>query len=782
MISISKDLANASPSHLSWQFSNKMDTSLVFLQDFAVILMSATIGGTLFRRLGMSAVPGYIIAGLIVGTPEIVFPYVSDEQRITTIAQLGVVFLMFGIGLKFQIQRIRELGIRIVLSTTLIALLVLSAVRFSAEWLGIPAVAAIALAGVFMNSSSAIISKLVHDSGSGHQRHGQLAMGTTLLEDIVAVVMLAILGSYIAIEGSGSGRSPLLVIALLAGFALILFITGSLILPSLFRMRGIVNNPESLNILVGALVLCSGLFAVQAGFSLALGAFLCGVVIAGTPQRQFIDHGFQGLKDIFLTVFFATIGMMVDIRSFPELWIWILLGTAGAILGRAIAAWLALMLVGENPRTALQAGLFLTPLGEFSFIIAGIAIAGGLLPQAFQAVTVGTVISTSLISPVLAGHSERLTRILAPGRWLAWDRFHAAYRRLWAGYPKTPQRVSLWGFLKKRLGQIGREILIISTVLIFAKELIEAVIPFTPTGIAPEHSALILWTLVGLLTLVPMVALWRNLSACAMIMGESIVTERRLPEWPQPLIERALKVLFAILMAIWLLNVLPADLPRKWIAAIVIIVLIPAVALLWRRAVRLHSDFEISLKQHLATAPKSGSRHLFEANKEEEWNLNVRDFTLPHGSPAAGKTIQELGLRGSTGCTVVGIRRQGIDIDEIHPGTSLFPADELLMLGSTQQVDAAIRLLTSDSTVCGQAAALREKILESVTIDQASAIAGSQLQDLSWPQRFSVNVMAVARDGEVITGPSGSFQLQHGDRLLLLGPAARIAHLTESGI
>ncbi len=746
-----------------------MNDPVLFLQDLAVILLSASFCGYLCRRIGLSPVVGYLIAGLVVGTPDIAFPYVTDENRIAIIAQLGVVFLMFSIGLQFRLRRIKELGLRIIFSTTITALLVLSAVRLSADLIGLSTAAGVALAAVFMNSSSAIISKIIQESGLGHERHGQLALGTTLLEDIVAVVMLAVIGSYIAIEGVTQARQPVEVIALLIGFAVLVFILGVLFLPKLLRMVGTGGNSEAISVLVAGTMLAIALTAVAAGYSLALGAFLCGMVVAETREKPLVERSFQGLKDIFLTIFFVTIGMMVDLHAIPGAMKWILLGTAGAVFGRSFAAFVAFLLVGEQMRTASRAALCLTPLGEFSFIIAGVAIAGGLFPEHFQVAVVGTVLGTSLLSPLIAGNGQRLTAFLAEGRLPTLDRLHGVYSEFWRFSWKSKEDSTLWPSLKKRLAHIAIELIVVSTILVFAGKFLGVLEKNFPVFFQHPSGPLAFWFILGLICLLPLVAIWRNISAVTELFMDHFLENRVRERRQVVLFSRLLQITFVLLATIWIWNMFPAELPHQLILAAVVLTVALFIFLAWQYISKIHREVTLLLGQHLSETDRNSSRYLFDNWQDGQWNLNVQEYTIPDDSSLAGVTLQDLALRKTTGCSIVGIQRHGHAIANIGPSTHLFPGDELLLLGNAAQMKQAQKALSQTDASFERRSRGEHQILKTLKVPGESAVSNKRLGELQWSRDFGVQVVAVKRGTETLTGIDADTIIQPADYLLLLG-------------
>lgn len=748
---------------------------ILFVQDLAVILGSAALCAFLCSKVGLSPVVGYLVAGLIVGTPEIVFPYVSDRGRIEVIAQLGVVFLMFSIGLQFRLQRIRELGWRLAVATFTTSLIVLTAVRFVGDILGLPASMSVALAAIFMVSSSAIIAKVLQEKGMGHDRHGQLALGVTLMEDIVAVVMLTIIGSLLAVDGSTEATAPLQTVLLLIGFASLVFIIGLLVIPRVLNASSSVERSETISVFVAAVLLILGLVAVRAGYSLALGAFICGMIVAESRQKAVVERMFRGIKDIFLTVFFVTIGMMIDLAAIPGVLHWIVLGTLGAVFGRGLAAFFSLLLVGEHPRTALRAAVCLTPLGEFSFIIAGFVVAGGLFPEKFQVIAVGVALLTSIIFPLLATHGERLTRFLAEGESPKIEKWHEAYASFWRGLLAGGNKSVLWKLLRKRIIQVAVELLLLSTILIFSRSIYQ----HWQKMVGGDHLQVFFWVLVGLACLIPLVAVWRNLSAVALILADYSKKLRKHNRGSPRVSVILLNTLFGLLLILWLWNFLPADLPRLLLVFLLGLFAAVLVPFGWRRMVLWHSEIEWTIDQSLRGSTGSTERRLFETWQAEGWNLEVQDLVLPDDTAFHGKPLKEVALRTLTGCSIVGIERHGQGLSGLGPDTHLFAGDQLLLLGTRDQMKRAQELFAKEIDRANEIGELNRNLLETLRVKE-SPIVGQTLAQLNWARLFGVQVVAIRREGENLTALDGSTRIEAGDVLLLLGSASSIGQLADS--
>ncbi len=308
---------------------------LDLVQDLAVVTLFAGIGGFLCQKIGLSSIVGFLFAGLLIGPHTPPFSIVMHEDRIEALSQLGLVFLMFSIGLDLSIGKLRRMGIGIVLAVALGAILVFNSVRLICPLLGVGSSESLFVAGMLVASSSAMIGKILPETGLIHQRAGNLAMSITVLEDLVAVVALTFISSVGQMH-KGTEANMGRILGVLLVFVTVVTVVGLLLLPrSLQRLNR--AGTDLLTITVAGLVLGIAVIAVKTGYSLALGAFLLGAIVAETPQRPTVERAMQGMRDVFIAVFFVSIGMLLNPALLVKNWVLILSLGIVTILVRTFA-------------------------------------------------------------------------------------------------------------------------------------------------------------------------------------------------------------------------------------------------------------------------------------------------------------------------------------------------------------------------------------------------------------------------------------------------------------
>lgn len=748
---------------------------LNFIQELSVVLVAGLAAGWVCQRIGLSVVIGYLAAGMLVGPNMPPLTLVHDLERIETLAQIGLVFLMFSIGLGLSLRRLRRLGFGLLVATLAGALLMYQFSRFVALALGWSPLEGVFLAGMLMVSSSAIIAKILRETGTNHERSGQLAMGVSVLEDVVAVVMLTVLNSLVHLGRGGLARVPETVLLLVA-FVVVAGLGGLLLVPWLLRRMSIGVNEELQTLGLAALLFGLAVVAQFAGYSLALGAFLLGSIVAETPHRHQVERTFEGMRDVFSAVFFVAIGMQIDLAGLAREWPLILGLGAFTLAGRFAAVTSGMVLIGTPPREAVRAGLTATPIGEFSFIIAQLGVTAKVVPDRFYPLAVGISLLTTLAAPLLRRRADGVAEVLVSRqpRWLG-DLLEAYHRGLESLRERGGRNLP-WQLSRKRVLQVGVGILFVTGLVVFSGQLFALVEGWLVEDGLPQPGLRVgLWLGLTLVVLAPLVAIWRNLSAMALLYAELLTRGHpRSARW-RPVVEAALKFGFGLGLYGWLLAVLPTEGMPVWLWWAAAGVAAVAVLIFRRRLIYWHSELEVEILSALAP----DDRRLTAANRvwlepHREWNLTMIDCTLPDLADCQGRLIGELRLRSRLGCSIVGIERQGCMIPLPSPETALYPRDKVLLLGTAAQVQAGRSFLQAVTGVVSPDSALAEVRMEPMRVPVSGPVPGHSLRELALTQRLGVQVAGVKRGGECRLNPGPGEVLQAGDEILALGTPAQL--------
>jgi CPA2 family monovalent cation:H+ antiporter-2 len=741
------------------------------IQDLAIVLLAAGVAGTLCRRFGLSVIVGYLVAGMVIGPFTPPFSFVQDVDRIQTLSQVGLVFLMFGIGLGLSLTKLGRLGAPALLATGVGAVLMLVFTRALGAALGWSAAQSLYVSAMLMVSSSAVIAKVIAELNLGHERPAQVALGVTLLEDIVAVVMLTLLGAQ-ASGGSGGQLGP--VLAGMGAFVTLLVGAGLLMVPRLLRRLEARADPELQTIVVAGLLFLLAVVAARAGYSLALGAFLLGAIVAELPQRAGVERAFAGMRDLFSSVFFVSIGMMLDPRELLPVLPAALGLLVFVLVARATATTLGLVLCGTRPRDARRAGLLLTPLGEFTFIIAQLGVSAAVLPPRFYPLAVGLAILTVLVVPALNRRAEAILALIerVEPRWIG--RALEAYHGWLQAVQARPPRSVAWPLVRGRLPQVAVEALLVTGIMLFAPQLLELLRTQAPAfGLPVRTVELAFWGATGLVALILLFALWRNLAAIALIVAEAVGDGGGLPA---RVVQRVLRALLALLLFAWVQAIAPFGPLGMWGWLVVLAGVAAVLAFLSRKLIFWHSEWRATVDEVLTEDPRAAAaaRAAEQRGRDlEAWQLSLAEVVVPDGADYAGRTLAQLAIPARLGCTVLEIERNGHVVTALRPDFPVFPGDKLLLLGAPAQLATARGELEQAPAAAPADEEFRGSVLETFTLPEGG-FEGRTLAALRLAQRTGVRVVARERQGERVLAPGGAETLAAGDLVLVAGTLAEI--------
>jgi len=376
----------------------RMNNELHFVTDLALILISAGVITIIFKLLKQPLVLGYIVVGFLVGPHFSLFPTIMSSESVHEWSEIGIIFLLFALGLEFSFKKLLSVG-NTALITTATEILMVAGIGFLTGYiLGWSILESVFLGGMLAMSSTTIIIKAFEDLNVKGQKFADITMVVLILQDIVAIVMMVLL-SGMAVSTHFSGMEMLYSIVKLVFFLILWFVVGIAVLPNLFRIAKKYMNDETL--LIISIGLCFGMvvFAESVGFSAALGAFVMGSILCETVEGKHIEKLIKGIKDLFGAIFFVSVGMMVDPVVLQNYWGTILILTLITLVGKTIFSTGGALIAGESLQTSLLIGFSLSQIGEFSFIIASVGIVHGVLSGHIYGIIVAVSVITTFTTP-----------------------------------------------------------------------------------------------------------------------------------------------------------------------------------------------------------------------------------------------------------------------------------------------------------------------------------------------------------------------------------------------
>jgi len=681
-----------------------MDGAYEFLKAMTVVLCVAAVTTVAFQRLRQPVVLGYILAGLIVG-PYVPIPLVANRQIIQTLSELGVILLMFALGLEFSLRKLVQVGPTAGLTAVIQCSVMIwlgFMVGHAFDWTARESLYAGAIIAI---SSTTIIAKAFDEQGvKGHLR--EFVVGVLIVEDLIAVLLMTILTALSSGDGlsaSTLAKSSARLVAFLVG----LLVVGTLLVPR--AIRGINRLKRAETTLVASVGICFAiaLLAHEFGYSVALGAFIAGSLVAESGEEKQVEHLIIPVRDLFAAIFFVSVGMLIDPALIVQHWAPVIVLTAIVIVGKVVGVSIGAFLTGNGTRTSIEAGMSLAQIGEFSFIIAGLGITLGatrdfLYPVAVAVSAVTTLTTPWLIraaGPVAAFVDRKLPRPLQIfaalyGSWV--ERLRAS--------PREPSAKSATNRLLK--------LLVLDTVLLAALVIgsaiaTPAIVDFLAEklGISAElgHAIVITGAVVFstpfILGVFRMARALGNSLAAAALPG---VAEGKvdLAAAPRRALVVTLQLAIVLLVGLPLLALTQPFVP-SWAAGIALGLLLVSLGFVfWRSATNLQGHVRAGaemIAEALVLKPADSAEASFSQLEQLMHGLGEPiPLRLKETSPAVGKTLAEINLRGLTGASVLAIARgdQGIIVPT---ATEVLQAEDVLALAGTRDaVAAATRALQGE--------------------------------------------------------------------------------------
>jgi CPA2 family monovalent cation:H+ antiporter-2 len=670
--------------------------NVAFLHDLAIVMIVAGLVTIVFHRFKQPVVLGYILAGVIIGPHTPPFPLIDNQETIQTLSELGVIFLMFSLGLEFSLRKLKEVGATAVIAAMTVILVMWSAGYFLGQAFGWRNMDCIFLGAILSISSTTIIVKALDELGLKKERFAQLIFGILIVEDILAIVMIALLSGF-ASTGSFTATDIGLTVAKLGSFLGILLVVGLILVPRLLNYVARFKSNEMLLITVLALCFGVSLLAVQLSYSVALGAFLIGAIIGEARQIARIEMLMEPVRDLFSAVFFVSIGLLIDPVLLSKYAVPILIVTTVVVFGQVISGTFGAFVAGHEKRVALRVGMGLANIGEFSFIIAALGLNLKVTSQFLYPIAVAVSALTTLITPYLLRHSDGFVDWLDRAMPKPIKTWLDLYTR-WVGGPRKASSFAT-NLIRKWLWQIALNLLLVTGVFIGAAALRGYVLhmwPEIPRG--QDGVKALLWLAAMLLSLPLLIAIFRKLRALSMLLSEMSVTRtaggQNTPALRSIVANTILVAGSALLMLIILLlssTILPS---WKLLAAQALIVAVFAIVLR-RSFTRLYSKAQFALQETLSQPPPAQREALPATLPAILRDAELKTIHISDKMLAAGKLIGELGLRTRTGASIVGIQRDGASIINPGPDEELRTGDEILLLGNQIHLDSAQKFISN---------------------------------------------------------------------------------------
>ncbi len=730
------------------------------IQDLALILMVAGVVTLLFKKLKQPLVLGYIVAGFLVSPHMPYTASVVDMSNIHLWADIGVMFLLFSLGLDFSFKKILKMGASPIISTI--------SIIFSMSVLGIlvgrlfgwTQMDCIFLGGMLAMSSTTIIYKAFDDLGLRQQQFAGLVMSVLILEDILAIVMMVMLSAIAG--GNLEGGQMLGSIVKIVFFLVLWLVVGIFAIPLFLRQVRSLINAEVLLIVSLGLCCAMAVFSTKVGFSSAFGAFIMGSILAETVEAERIEKLVEPVKNLFGAIFFVSVGMLVDPHILVEYALPILTLVFTILIGQSIFGSFAFMLGGESLKSAMRCGFSMAQIGEFSFIIASLGLSLGVIGDFLYPVVVAVSVITTFLTPYMIRLATPVYNALEhrlPSRLIR------AMNHLSMSHPNTTES-SKW---KRLLLQMGLNTMVYGILSLAVITLMFMLfLPFATKLMGGQWYTNLI---TGVLTVMLIAPFLR-----AMIMKKNRSDEwmalwnesnrNRLPLLFTVLVRMLIAASFVFYICQHLANFAPALVIMLGIVAVVLIVLSRSVK---HRSILLERLFINNLRSRDIEAQVHGKKRPLYEGKLLDRDIHIADFEVPQNSLWAGMTLMQLNLGRKYGVHISSILRGNNRLNIPDGKDLLFPLDRLQVIGSDTQLGAMKAAIEKEVRQEDCDFEKREMKLRQLIIGQGSPFIGLTLEESGLRSLYNCMVVGLEEGLENLSPFPPSRKFEEGDIIWIVG-------------
>ena len=743
------------------------------VKDLALILVVAGTVTLLFKRLKQPLVLGYIVAGFIV-SPQM--PYtmsVIDRADVQTWADIGVIFLLFSLGLDFSFKKILKMGAApVIASLTIIFCMMLIGVTVGNSF-GWSQMDCIFLAGMLAMSSTTIIYKAFDDMGLRQQHFASLVMSVLILEDVLAIVMMVMLSAVA--KGNNPDGGEMIGSVLRIGFFLILwFVVGISLIPMFLRSVRKLISEETLLVVSLGLCCLMAVISTQVGFSSAFGAFVMGSILAETVETEKIIKVVEPVKNLFGAVFFVSVGMLVEPAILAEYALPIAVIVLAILLGQSLFGSFGYLLSGQTLKTAMRCGFSMAQIGEFAFIIASLGLSLGVISKFLYPVVVAVSVITTFLTPYMIRASEPCYNMLErrlPSSWIS------TLNHITLSHPSGKGAKNNWKSLLRQM-TVNTVIYSILSVTVVAL-MLTLFLPFIRHLLVGWH-----WTanfICGALTILGISPFLR-----AMVMKKNHSEEFK-ALWAESRINH-LPLIFTIIVRVviassfvfYVCNYLSRFANALIIAIAVAVVLLMVMSRsLKHSSIRLERMFVQNLRSRDIEAQVRGRKRPLYVGHLLDRNVHMSDIDVPMDSKWTGKTLSQLQLRQRFGVHVSSILRAERRLNIPDGNTIVFPGDRLQVIGADSQLSKMAEALRTE--IYGSDPDIEDKTmrLRQMVVTGGNPLLGVTLRDSGIRSRYNCMVVGIEEGEENLSQMSPDRTFEKGDIIWIVGEEKHLAQLLE---
>ena len=738
------------------------------INDLALILICAGVMTLLFKKLKQPLVLGYVVAGFLASPHMPYTPSVMDTANIQTWADIGVIFLLFALGLEFSFKKIVKVGgAAIIAACTIIFCMILLGITVGTGF-GWQRMDSIFLGGMIAMSSTTIIYKAFDDLGMRKKQFTGLVLSVLILEDILAIVLMVML-STMAVRHNFEGTEMLGSIGKLLFFLILWFVVGIYLIPELLKRCRKLMSEETL--LIVSLGLCFGMvvMAARTGFSAAFGAFIMGSILAETVEAESIERLVKPVKDLFGAVFFVSVGMMVDPAMIVEYALPIIVITLAVIFGQSLFGTLGVLLAGQPLKTAMQCGFSLTQIGEFAFIIASLGVSLHVTSDFLYPIVVAVSVITTFLTPYMIRFAEPASNFVDMHLPAKWKNFLLHY----SSGSQTMNHESLW---KKLILALTRITIVYSIVSIAVVALaFRFLVPLFLEHI-PGIWGRLLAAVVIILFISPFlraIMIKKNHSAEFVTLWNDSRGNRA------PLVATiVIRILIAVSFVMFVISGLfKVSVGLLLGVAVLLVIMMILSRQLKKQSIMIERKFFQNLRYRDMRAEYMGEKKPEYAGRLLSRDLHLTDFEVPGESAWAGKTLAELNFGKKYGIHVVSILRGRKRINIPGASVRLFPEDKIQVIGTDEELNQFSSEMEKAAILETDVVEKSEMILRQFRVDAHSIFLGKTMRESGIREQYHCLIVGVERGEETLHAPDPHEPFMEDDVVWIVGENADVYKL-----
>lgn len=743
------------------------------VRDLALILVVAGTVTLIFKKLKQPLVLGYIVAGFLVSPHMPYIMSVLDGANVKLWGDIGVMFLLFSLGLDFSFKKIVNMGAAPVIAACTIIFCMMVSGIIVGHMFGWSRMNCIFLGGMLAMSSTTIIYKAFDDMGLRQQRFAGLVMSVLILEDVLAIVMMVML-SAVASGSSPDGGQMIGSVLRIAFFLILWFVVGIFLVPMfLRRMRKLMNEETLLVVSIGLCCLMA-VISTQVGFSSAFGAFVMGSILAETVEADKIIKIVEPVKNLFGAVFFVSVGMLVDPQVLVDYALPIALLVLTILIGQALFGSFGYLLSGQTLRTSMRCGFSMAQIGEFAFIIASLGLSLGVVGNFLYPVVVAVSVITTFLTPYMIRFSDPcysfMERHMPP-------RLIGALNNITIGHPAPAALESKWKSLLLQMARITVVYSILSVAVIFL--MLTFFLPFVRHLLIGWH-----WTANFICGLLTVLAISPFLRAMVMKKNHSeefktLWAESRLNHLPL-LFTVIVRVVVACSFVFYVCNYLSRFTHAMMImVALAVVVLMVLSRRLKRSSIRMERLFVQNLRSRDIEAQVHGRKRPLYEGRLLDRDVHMADFDIPVGSKWSGQTLMGLGLRARFGVDVSSILRAGRRKNIPDGSDIIFPGDRIQVIGNDEQIAAFGKMLAAEVYDEDTELEKRETKLRQIVITGTGPLVGKTLKESGIRGDYNCMVVGLEEGKETLSQIAPTRRFKKGDVIWVVGEEEALQALAD---